>query len=324
MKRMLVWSALLVLVLVAAAALFGPRVAADTTIRFDPAAIGGDPEAYLAAAEARFDDIRPGLAKEIVWADPADPSRRPVAIVYIHGFSASKGELRPVPDLVASALGANLFYTRLAGHGRDSAAMAEATVNDWVNDLAEALAVGRAIGERVVVMATSTGAGLATWSASRPELTEDVAAFIFVSPNYGVRASGAWLLTAPWGAQLADMLLDPEIGFTPTSPLQREWWTSRYPARAVLPMAALVQLARRTPVEQATVPALFVFSDGDRVVDQSLTRQILARWGAPAETIVVEETEDPNRHVLAGDAYSPSTTEPMARQMVDWLRPILD
>ena len=70
-------------------------------------------------------DIRPGLQKEIVWANPATKTKTPLAIVYIHGFSASKGEVRPLPDKVASALGANLFFTRLTGHGEDGAAMAE-------------------------------------------------------------------------------------------------------------------------------------------------------------------------------------------------------
>ena len=93
-------------------------------------------------------DIRPGLQKEIVWADPATKAKTPLAIVYIHGFSASKGEVRPLPDKVAAALGANLFYTRLTGHGQDGAAMANGSVNAWINDYAEAIAIGRAIGDR--------------------------------------------------------------------------------------------------------------------------------------------------------------------------------
>ena len=48
-----------------------------------------DIEARLAAAESAFPDIRPGLAKEIVWFDPAGKSRTALAVTYIHGFSAS-------------------------------------------------------------------------------------------------------------------------------------------------------------------------------------------------------------------------------------------
>jgi hypothetical protein len=79
-----------------------------------------------------------------------------VAIVYVHGFSASKAEVRPLPDRVAAALHANLFFTRLTGHGQDGTAMAKGSINAWVNNHAEAIAIDRAIGERVVVIGTST------------------------------------------------------------------------------------------------------------------------------------------------------------------------
>ena len=203
MRRKTVTVGVAVIALLALAFLLGPRVKVDTTVRFDAAAIGADPDAYLAREEAKVHNIRPGLQKEIVWADPKTKAKTPLAIVYIHGFSASKGEVRPLPDSVAAALGANLFYTRLTGHGQDSAAMADGSVNAWINDYAEAIAIGRAIGDKVVVIGTSTGASLATFAVSRPELSQDVATIVAISPNYGLQAAGSDLLTLPWGGQLA-------------------------------------------------------------------------------------------------------------------------
>ncbi|MCX7865066.1 MAG: hypothetical protein N2423_08550, partial [Novosphingobium sp.] len=124
----------LVIVLAAAGAVAwatGPRVEANMRHGFDAASIGPDADAYLAASEARVSGIHDNLQKEIVWAYPASRARTPLAIVYVHGFSASKNETRPVPDLAAQALGANLYFTRLAGHGIDGNALAGATVNDW-------------------------------------------------------------------------------------------------------------------------------------------------------------------------------------------------
>nr|WP_245497472.1 MULTISPECIES: hypothetical protein [unclassified Mesorhizobium] len=97
-------------------------------------------------------DIRDGLEKEIIWANPMIHARTPLSIVYVHGFSASKGEVRPLPDEVADQLDTNLFYTRLTGHGQGGAAMADGSVNAWINDYAEALAIGRAIGDKVIVI----------------------------------------------------------------------------------------------------------------------------------------------------------------------------
>lgn len=65
----------LLLVLLAIVYALGPRVAVDTTIGFDAASIGTDPEAYLARRESQVKTIRPGLGKEIVRADPASKDR---------------------------------------------------------------------------------------------------------------------------------------------------------------------------------------------------------------------------------------------------------
>lgn len=310
----------LVVVLAALAAVYllGPRVPVDTTVTFDPATIGPDPDAWLARREADIPDIRTGQQKEIVWADGAAKTPTELAIVYIHGFSASKFELRPVPDLVARELGANLYFTRLAGHGRDGAAMAEASVNDWVNDYAEAIAIGRLLGRRILVMATSTGAALATWAATRPELAEPVAGLVLVSPNYELRAAGAGLLTGPWGGQIAALIAGRERGFEPINALHAEYWTTRYPTDALLPMAATAELAREAPVERVDAPALFIFSDADSVVSPERIREIAERWGGRTELVTIDEAGDPANHVLAGEALSPGTTQEVVDAIVAW------
>jgi pimeloyl-ACP methyl ester carboxylesterase len=310
------------IVLGALTALFfaGPRVPVDTTVSFDPARIGSDVETYLARSEAAFGDVREGLEKEIVWAYPESRAKTPVSIVYVHGFSASKGELRPLPDQVAEALGANLFYTRLTGHGRDARAMDTASVNAWVNDIAEALAVGRAIGERVIVMGTSTGGGLATWAATEPELSEDVAGLILISPNYRVLAQGAEVLTMPWGGQIARLVSGPTRGGEPRNELHGKYWTTRYPIEATLPMAAITQLAHAAPVEKVEIPALFIYAESDPTVSPIATREVIERWGGPTETLVVEPAEGESHHVLAGDAQAPSATDEVAERIISWVQ----
>ena len=120
----------------------GPRPPIDETIRFDASAIGPDIDKWLAEREAGVKDLKPGAEKEIVWADPQTKAKTPLAIIYVHGFSATKWESRPVSDNVARAFGANLYYMRLTGHGAGGEAMEKASMNDWVNDMAEAIAIG--------------------------------------------------------------------------------------------------------------------------------------------------------------------------------------
>nr|WP_295465468.1 alpha/beta fold hydrolase [Mesorhizobium sp.] len=320
MGRIVVFVVLLLAAGAGALYLFGPRVASDTTVTFRDDALGGDPQAYIAASEAKVANIRPGLAKEIVWAYPASRAKTPLSIVYIHGFSASKGEIRPLPDKVAAALGANLYFTRLVGHGQDNAAMGDASVNDWINDTAEALAIGRAIGEKVIVIATSTGGSLAAYAAAQPSLSKDVAALVLISPNFGVQASGAGLLTGLWGLQIAELLIGKERGFEPANDLQKQFWTYTYPTRATLPMAATVALARRQAYDKVNIPALFVVSDGDQVIKPDEAKAVAAAWGGPHELMAVDNPGDPSSHVLAGDALSPKMTEPMATKIVEWIK----
>jgi len=285
------------------------------------ASIAGIDE-WLAASESAFPDIRPGLAKEIIWADPAAKSRTALAVVYIHGFSASKGEVRPLPDLVAKAFGANLFYTRLAGHGRSGDAMAEASVGDWQKDMLEALEIAARLGDRTLIIATSTGASLATWALSQPPLAARVAGAVFLAPNFRIKGRGAFLLTAPLASLSARVILGHRRSFAPLNALHAAYWTAEYPVPALLPMAALVAQVRALPFETIQVPTLFIRSPGDRVVDATQTDAVAARWGGPSTIIDPGEIGDPHGHVVAGDALSPSTTNQVVENILNWFREI--
>ncbi|CAN7341252.1 alpha/beta hydrolase [Rhizobium sp. LjRoot254] len=316
--------AVIVILLLGAAWLFGPRTPVDTTITFDPATIGDDLDAYLDKAEAKIRGIQPNQHKDIVWADPETKARTPISIIYIHGFSASPGEMRPLPDIIAGNLRANLYFARLKGHGTTTDAMADVSVNAWVNDLAEAVAIGERLGERVVVMGTSTGGALATWSLTRPEFKNRIHAAVFFSPNYGVQAFGSSLLTVPFARELSRLVLGETRSFEPGNERQRVFWTTSYPVEALLPMAETVKMAVNAPVETISAPALFLISAEDKVVQPAITRAIEKRWGGPHNLIQVDGVEDPNRHVLAGDAMSPATTVQLAGLVASWLKETLE
>lgn len=323
MGRRIVVAVLGLVAVLALAFVLGPRIPVDTTIHFDPSIIGDDPQAYVAKVEAAVSGIRDGLEKEIVWANPMVHARTPLSIVYVHGFSASKGEVRPLADEVADQLDANLFYTRLTGHGQDGAAMTQGSVNAWINDYEEALAIGRAIGDKVIVISTSTGGSLAAWAATQPGASAGVAAIAFISPNFGVKASGADILTMPWGKQIAELVAGKERSYEPRNALHEKFWTTKYPIAATQPMQALTELAYGAPVEKADIPALFIFSDSDKVVRPDRTREIAGRWGAPHELVPVDDTGDPDHHVIAGDALSPSTTAFLVQRIAVWIEAVV-
>ena len=297
---------------------FGPRPEADTTVTFDPATIGDDPAAYIAESEAAIPDLNPETMKEIVWADPDTKGKTDLAFVYVHGFSASKEEVRPLFDNVVGEMGANLFYTRLAGHGRDAAALGEASVKDWVNDLAEAVAIGQKIGERVIVAGNSTGAALVAWAATQAPFMDAVSGIILGSPNFAVVADRNGLLTWPWAEHFVPLIVGPERSFEPSNEAHATYWITRYPTKALFPMAATAKLARTAPVESADMPVLLFFSRKDKIVDASVTAKVMRRWKGPVDTFEVNESDDPSDHVVAGRILSPSTTEAIGDKIVSW------
>ena len=325
MRAVRVIATLLLILVVAFGVLYvvGPREPVDLTVDVDERAIRDDPVAYLAERESRVETLREGQNKEIVWAYPASRAKTPLALVYAHGFSASRNEIAPVATDVARALGANLFYMRLAGHGMDGRAMGEVSVNDWVNDMAEALAVAEAIGERTVVVGTSTGASLAALAALEPGLRERIDGLVQISPNYALADPKAAVLDFPFAERIVTLIEGEERGFEPVNERHAANWTTRYPTRSVITMAALTRELRGRTFEAASVPTLFLFDEGDKVVDHEATRRVAERWGQATGALVnielVTGTEDPYRHVIAGDSLSPSTSGRVTDAIVHWI-----
>ncbi len=300
---------------------FGPYEPVDLQASFDPSHFDGGVAAYFERVESAYSDITPGTEKRVVWAGQPEV-RTPVSVVYVHGFSGTSEEIRPVPDRVAAALGANLVYTRLAGHGRPGAALAEPTVNDWMQDLAEALAAARAVGERVVVIATSTGATLMTAAALNPEMSRDVEGIVMVSPNYGINHPAAALLTWPAARHWLPLMAGRDRSFPARSPEHERFWTTSYPSVAAMPMAALVKTVMGLDVGKAQIPTLFWFSQKDQVVRPDLTVDVAKRWGGPVQVLNRDPgpEDDPYAHVIAGDVMSPGQTDVAVNDILLWFK----
>ena len=105
----------------------------------------------------------------------------------------------------------------------------------------------------------------------------------------------------------------------PSDRLSEKLFAGIYVAAGAVPAAEAAELARLSPVETIRTPALFVFSERDKVVRADLTRKLAARWGGKHELLVVAGSEDPASHRLAGDEKSPSTTRDLAEKIIAWL-----
>jgi len=309
----------IVLIVLVILFLLGPT--AEIGIQLKPITLPEDLDQYLKQTEARFSDIVPGAEKTIIWANAAK-TRTPLSIVYLHGYSATRQETAPLSDQIAAQLGANLFYTRLAGHGRNGAAMAEATINDWLNDTIEAFEIGRSLGDKVIVIGTSTGGTLATWLAEQPN-TEAVASYVFISPNYGPIERLSEVLAWPWGEQLTPLFVGQEFSWTPANEQQARYWTHRYPSKALVPMMRLVKFVRESRLEHIHTPVLVIYSPNDKVINVQKIEQAYAQMGARVKAIKpVTRNVNPLNHVLAGDILAPENTASVAKLILDFISPL--
>jgi len=296
----------------------GPRIDLDETIQ--PIVLPADLATYISNSESQIPDIKPNTEKTIVWADPKQRQTTPFSIIYLHGFSASRQEIAPVCDTVAESLGANLFYTRLTGHGRGSNAMAKISVNALVNDALEALEIGKQLGHEVIVIGTSTGATLATWLASHDK-SQRIAALVLISPNYGPKRIESELLLLPWGETLLQLVEGPTYQFEPYNALQEQYWTTKYPSEALLPMMGIVKLTRDKDLNSIQAPVLTMYSPDDRIVDSNAIRETFARFTSEQKKLVsVADADDPQQHVIAGNIMSPKTTEKVTNNILEFIR----
>jgi alpha-beta hydrolase superfamily lysophospholipase len=315
--RLLIWG----IVVLAGVYVFGPAEPVDRAISFEDSMLPQDLDAYLAAEEAKFTDIRPETEKRIFWNGAAG-EKTPLSVVYLHGFSATRQEISPVPEDVAKALGANLFMTRLAGHGRTGEALAEPVAGDWIEDTAEALAIGRRLGERVLVIATSTGGTLAAIAATDPELSQGIAGEVLISPNFGIDATATFVLGLPWVREWGPKLVGETRSFEPENEKTALYWTTSYPTVAAVAMAALVRNAVKQDYGKVKIPALFLFSPKDQVVDPDATERVVAAWGGAKEVQypVLTPQDDSGFHVITGDIRSPNQTAKFVSWIVDWAK----
>ncbi|MGB7334901.1 MAG: alpha/beta fold hydrolase [Salaquimonas sp.] len=309
-----------ILVLIVLAYSFGPRPDNSQNITFKADNLPDDLDAYLEDTESRFADLKPNVSKEIIWNNPVTKAVTDVAIVYIHGFSATKQEIQPVPQEVAKALGANLFLTRLTGHGRSGDALAEATMSDWLDDTAEAIAIGKRIGKKVILISTSTGGSLSVLAATHPELSSQIEGLAMISPNFAIHGAPTWLMNIPFAETILPILLGAERSFEPRNRAHAAGWTHTYPSAAVFPMAALLRTLDSVDYSALTLPALFIYSNEDTVVVADKTKEVIKQWGGSKSVTKISDSNDPNNHVIAGDILSPNTTQRVFIHIYGWVR----
>jgi esterase/lipase len=284
-------------------------------------------EQFVTKREAQH-KLKSDNQARIIWANDSAKNRTGYSMVYLHGFSASQAEGDPVHRDLAKKFNCNLYLSRLAEHGIDTSdAMLNLTVDKYWESAKEALAIGKQLGDTVILVGCSTGGSLALkLAAEYPEIH----ALVLLSPNIEINDPNAWLANNPWGLQIARMVLGSKFvdSKKDTRDIYRQYWYNHYRLEGVVALEEMLESAMNEQtfkkVKQPTL-MLYYYKDEvhqDSTVKVSAMKKMFSQLGTPADlkrSLAMPEAGD---HVISSYIKS-KDVEGVKRECERFLREIV-
>lgn len=259
-------------------------------------------EKFIAANEAKH-NVKPDNEARIVWND-STKQKTPYSVVYLHGFSASQEEGDPVHLDFAKKFGCNLYLSRLADHGIDTTEQLLYFNGDRFWESAkEAMMIGKAIGDKVILMSTSTGGTVALMLAG--DYPRDVDALINMSPNIAVNNGTIWIANNPWGLQIARKVVGGDYQvITDFDEPRLQYWNSKYRLEAVSALQEIIEdKMNKSTFEKVKCPSLTLYyykneTEQDPTVKVSAMLEMNKQLGTPADMKVEKAIPNAGAHVI--------------------------
>ena len=260
-------------------------------------------ENYISQIESSH-KLKPDNQARVIWANDSVKKPTDYAIVYLHGFSASQAEGDPVHKNIASEFGCNLYLSRLAEHGIDTVdAMINLTADEYWESAKQALAIGKQLGRKVILMGTSTGGTNALQLAAT--YPNDVAALLLLSPNIAINNDKAYLLNNPWGLQIAKMVTGSDYNIsTDTGKLYHQYWYSKYHLKATVALEEMLETTMTNDnFKKVTQPLELLYYYKDAIHQDSTVRveamlQMFDALGTPGSLKRKQAIPNAGNHVI--------------------------
>lgn len=184
-------------------------------------------ESYIDEKEKNTRNLKEDNEARIIWNNPQKKEKTEYCVVYIHGFTASYYEGYPTNVDFAKRYGCNLYLARLSKHGlSDPDAFEKLTADKLLQSASEALAIGKKLGKKVILMCTSTGATLGLYLAAQSP--ENIAGIILYSPLIDFYDKNFHLLDDPWGLQIGRLITGGKYSERKDSnKAQDKYWTNK-------------------------------------------------------------------------------------------------
>ncbi|WP_026764359.1 alpha/beta hydrolase [Sediminibacterium salmoneum] len=291
--------------------------------------IPGEPAALEALIQSNEQKhkVRPNNEARIVWANDSVKQKTPYAIVYLHGFSASQEEGNPVHQHIAKQFGYNLYLARLSEHGIDTTdALINMTAASLFESAKEAYAIGKQIGEKVILMGTSTGGTLALQLAA---IYPEIAGLVLYSPNIAIKDPNAWLLNNPWGLQIARMVKGSNyMGVQKEHPLYQQYWNTKYRLEATVQLEELLETTMtKENFAKVKQPLLVLYyykdeQEQDPVVSVDAMKKMFAEVGTEEKNKKMIPVPNTGNHVIASPIQSKDIIS-VEKETADFLKTVM-
>ncbi|MEZ4903887.1 MAG: alpha/beta hydrolase [Spirosomataceae bacterium] len=259
-------------------------------------------EKDIQTAEAKF-NLKPDNEARIVWADTSKKEKTKYSIVYIHGFGASWAEGDPIHRRLAQKYGCNLYLARMYDAGvKDPNAFEKLTPQNFLAGAKYALAVGKALGDSVIVIGCSAGGLLSTYLASE---YPDIKALVLYSPCFAIYNNALAPATGPWGQQILHQLMDTHINITHYTPDRANYWLTRYHTNGLMTlqktMDIVVKLETFAKIKMPVFLGYYYKDDDnqDKVVSVEAMLNAFDELATPANQKVKVALPNTGDHVIA-------------------------
>ena len=283
-------------------------------------------ELKISEKEKNEPNIRIGNEAKIIWTDSLTKQKTPYSIVYLHGFSASQAEGFPVHQNIAKRYGCNLYLPRLYKHGLTSKEpLLEFTAEGLVESAREAIAIGKQLGDKVILLSTSTGSTLSLLLAGEDK---DIACLLLYSPNIDLYDTKSFLLVKPWGLQIARSVIGDKY-YTFEAPTEaKKYWTTTYRIEALIALKNLINASMNDSTFKKVKQPVFVgyyYKDKqhqDNVVSIPKMKEMYCQLGTPLNSKRMVNFPEAGYHVI-GSSYWNKNTQPIEDSTCNFLEEVL-
>ena len=197
-------------------------------------------EKWINEREEKTHFLKTGNEAEILWAKNKTYTRTDYSFLYLHGFSASKADGEPIHRNIATRYEGNLYLPRLQAHGMEQKEpLLDFSARGFMESALEALAIAQKLGEKVIIISTSTGSTLALWLAA---YLTDIHSLICYSPNIKLYSKASQLLRMPFGLHIARLIMRGKYRITSQTPDSIKYWNTRYRLEALVQLKKLLDI----------------------------------------------------------------------------------